>query len=146
MVQPYLLEKAWTGSDTLFCHNHNENILKEDILSSSVADSLTRALVAVTESGTGARLRDARYPVAGKTGTARQVLRVSTDETGHPLDPYCDEEGRFQTAATYAGFFPAESPRYSIICVLYSRPCNKTYFGGTLPALIVKDIVDGIEL
>lgn len=146
MVQPYLLEKAWTGSDTLFCHNHNGNILKVDILSSSVADSLARALVAVTESGTGARLRDARYPVAGKTGTARQVLRVSTDETGHPLDPYCDEEGRFQTAATYAGFFPAESPRYSIICVLYSRPCNKTYFGGTLPALIVKDIVDGIEL
>lgn len=146
MVQPYLLEKYWNNGDTTLCHSNGGDILRRDVLSGGVADSLTRALVAVTESGTGSVLKGARYPVAGKTGTARQVLRVSTDETGHPLDPYCDEEGRFQTAATYAGFFPAESPRYSIICVLYSRPCNKTYFGGTLPALIVKDFVDGIEL
>lgn len=145
MVQPYLLEKYWNNGDTTLCHTHGGNILRRDVLSVGVADSLTRALVAVTESGTGSRLKEARCTVAGKTGTARQVLRVSSDETGHPQDPYCDEEGRFQTAATYAGFFPAESPEYSIICVLYSRPCNMTYYGGTLPAFIVKDIVNGIK-
>ena len=79
-------------------------------------------------------------------GTARQIVHVYYDDKGRLVNPYRDEQGRFQTAATYAGFFPADDPKYSIICVLYSVPCRKTYFGGTLPAMVVKDIVDRIPM
>lgn len=144
MVRPHLLEAIYSKTDTLVVHRRYTEVLRKEVFSAPVADSLTRALLAVTESGTGTRLRNARYTVAGKTGTARQIIHVHYDEEGRIVDPYCDEQGRFQTAATYAGFFPADDPKYSIICVLYSVPCRKTYFGGTLPALIVKDIINGI--
>ena len=144
MVRPHLLEAIYSKTDTLVVHRRYTEVLRKEVFSAPVADSLTRALLAVTESGTGTRLRNARYTVAGKTGTARQIIHVHYDDKGRIVDPYCDEQGRFQTAATYAGFFPADDPKYSIICVLYSVPCRKTYFGGTLPALIVKDIINGI--
>ena len=144
MVRPHLLEAIYSKTDTLVVHRRYTEVLREEVFSAQVADSLTRALLAVTESGTGTRLRDTRYTVAGKTGTARQIVHTRFDEKGRLIDPYHDEQGRFQTAATYAGFFPADDPKYSIICVLYSVPCRKTYYGGTLPALIVKDIVNGI--
>lgn len=144
MVRPHLLEAIYSKADTLVVHRRYTEVLRKEVFSAPVADSLTRALLAVTESGTGTRLRDTRYTVAGKTGTARQIVHTRFDEKGRLIDPYHDEQGRFQTAATYAGFFPADDPKYSIICVLYSVPCRKTYYGGTLPALIVKDIVNGI--
>lgn len=146
MIRPYLMQKMWEGEKhaTVFTHEDG-GTLREEVFSAAVADTLTRALLAVTESGTGTRLRDARYPVAGKTGTARQIIRVHYDDKGRLIDPYCDEQGRFQTVATFAGFFPADDPKYSIICVLYSVPCRKTYYGGTLPALIVRDLVNRIE-
>ena len=144
MVRPHLLEAIYNKTDTLVVHRRYTEVLRKEVFSAQVADSLTRALLAVTESGTGTRLRDARYTVAGKTGTARQIIHTRFDEKGRLIAPYLDEQGRFQTAATYAGFFPADDPKYSIICVLYSLPCRKTYFGGTLPAQIVKDIVNGI--
>ena len=145
MVRPHVMERVWEGSTTVF-NNPSGGVVRADVFSAAVADTLTRALMAVTESGTGSRLADARYPVAGKTGTARQIIQVHYNEKGQLIDPYHDDQGRFKTAATYAGFFPADAPKYSIICVLYSVPCRKTYFGGTLPALIVKDIINGIDL
>ena len=146
MARPHLLHAIYNKTDSLVVHRRYTEILRKEVFSAQVADSLTRALLAVTESGTGTRLRDARYPVAGKTGTARQIVHVYYDDKGRLVNPYRDEQGRFQTAATYAGFFPADDPKYSIICVLYSVPCRKTYFGGTLPAMVVKDIVDRIPM
>ena len=146
MVRPHLLEAIYNKTDTLVVHRRYTEVLRKEVFSAKVADSLTRALLSVTKSGTGTRLRDARYPVAGKTGTARQIVYVYYDDKGRLVNPYRDEQGRFQTAATYAGFFPADDPKYSIICVLYSVPCRKTYFGGTLPAMVVKDIVDRIPM
>ena len=146
MARPHLLHAIYNKTDSLVVHRRYTEVLRKEVFSAQVADSLTRALLAVTESGTGTRLRDARYPVAGKTGTARQIIRVHYDNKGRLIDPYHDEEGRFLTAATYAGFFPADDPKYSIICVLYSVPCRKTYYGGTLPAMVVKDIVDRIPM
>lgn len=144
MVRPRLLDAIYNKTDTLVVHRRYTEVLRKEVFPAHVADSLTRALMAVTESGTGTRLRDARYAVAGKTGTSRQIIHIGFDEKGRMIDPYLDEQGRFQTAATFAGFFPADAPKYSIICVLYSVPCRKTYFGGMLPAQIVKDIVSGI--
>lgn len=144
MVRPHLLDAIYNKTDTLVVHRRYSEVLREEVFSVDVADSLTRALLAVTESGTGTRLREARYTVAGKTGTARQIIQARYDDKGRLINPYFDDDGRFQTMATYAGFFPADNPKYSIICVLYSLPCRKTYYGGTLPAQIVKEIVNGI--
>ena len=95
----------------------------------------------------GRTLSSSRRLPAWKTmlGTARQIFRPDIKD-GQPQDPYQDEDGRFQTASTYVGFFPADSPKYSIICVLFTRPCLRTYFGGTYPAAVVSDVVDWVDV
>ena len=114
MVRPHLLDAIYNKTDTLVVHRRYTEVLREEVFSVEVADSLTRALLAVTESGTGTRLREARYTVAGKTGTARQIIQARYDDKGRLINPYFDDDGRFQTTATYAGFFPADNPKYSI--------------------------------
>lgn len=143
MVQPYLVETLQRGKDNYY--QHMTSILKSHAMAPAVADTLTKALRYVTTDGTGRRLQDAKVPVAGKTGTARQILNPY-DEHGLSDDPYHDNEGRQKTVATYAGFFPADAPQYSVICVLYSYPSRKTFFGGTYPALVVRELVNTLSL
>lgn len=137
MVKPFLVEAV---GDSLV----SPVILKEDVIPPFVADTLTRALRQVVLDGTAVRLKKARYPVAGKTGTASQIIKPY-DEKGLAPDPYHDKDGRHSTAATFAGFFPTDDPQYSIICVIYSNPCEKTYFGGGLPTQVVLDVVNSTE-
>lgn len=138
MVKPFLVEAI---GDSLV----SPVILKEDVIPPFVADTLTRALRQVVLDGTAVRLKKARYPVAGKTGTASQIIKPY-DEKGLAPDPYHDKDGRHSTAATFAGFFPADDPQYSIVCTIFSNPCEKTYFGGGLPAQVALDVVNSIEL
>ena len=61
-------------------------------------------------------------------------------------DPYSDSKGRHQYAATFAGFFPADTPEYSVICVLISCPTRETFYGGGYPAIAVKELVNNLEI
>lgn len=142
MVEPYLVQSIKSGDKDVKLNGIK--YLSEDVLTYRTCDTLTRALRENVLSGTATRLRDARYTVAGKTGTSRQQWYIKDgDAEGAP--GYTDKQGRHITAATFAGFFPADAPRYSVICVLESRPCHKTFYGGTLPALAVKDLINSIE-
>ena len=119
MMKPYLV--------------NGPSILNASICSKAVADTLTRALKAVTEEGTAKRLKTAKCSVAGKTGTS-----FATYENGK----YQDEYGRRKYQGTFVGFFPADDPVYSVICTIYSKPTNKSFQGGGIPAMAVKDIID----
>ena len=124
LVKPYLSEEA------------GPQVLCDSICSPRTAEMITEALKGVTEDGgTATRLKKARCKVAGKTGTSRVIL-----ENGK----YTDEQGRFANQGTFVGFFPAEAPRYSIICCVYSKPSKKSYYGGTIPAEAVRSVVDRI--
>ena len=47
--------------------------------------------------------------------------------------------------ATFVGFFPADTPKYSAIVTVYtSLTKSDSYGGGNHPALIFRDIVDNI--
>lgn len=121
MMKPYLV--------------NGPSILNSSICSHAVADTLTRALKAVTEEGTAKRLKDAKCPVAGKTGTS-----FATYENGQ----YQDAQGRRKYQGTFVGFFPADEPVYSVICMIYSKPTGKSFQGGGIPASVVKTLIDGI--
>ena len=45
---------------------------------------------------------------------------------------------------TFVGFFPAEDPKYTILVTVYSYLSGKSFYGGTMPALAVREIVDKI--
>lgn len=103
------------------------------ICSEEVALTLNRALKGVTQEGTAKVLSNARAMVAGKTGTS-----FATFENGH----YKDEHGRRKYQGTFTGYFPADDPQYSVICTIYSKPTNKSFQGGGIPARAIKALVD----
>ena len=140
MMKPYLVESIEQTGNVK--KKHGPSVLNGSICSRSTADSLTYALRRVTEVGTGKRrLGGAKCQVAGKTGTARIVL---DPKIAKPNDPYTDKYGRKQYQATFVGFFPAEKPKYSAIVVIYSRPDREIFYGGTLPAMTFREIVDKV--
>lgn len=125
MMKPYLVE--------------GPGVLERSICSRAVADTLTRALRAVTEDGTAKwSLRGCKTAVAGKTGTSFGTFPKG--ERG--ADPYHDPSGRRKYQGTFVGFFPAEDPQYSVISTVYSYPTIKSYQGGGIPARAVKTLID----
>ena len=108
-------------------------MLNAAVCSKAVADTITRALKAVTEEGTAKRLKDAKCAVAGKTGTS-----FGTYANGQ----YQDAMGRRKYQGTFVGFFPADQPQYSIICTVYSKPTSRQFQGGGIPARAIRTVVD----
>ena len=131
MMKPYLVESV--EKDGKVIKKFVPSALNESICSPATADTVTRALRAVVNTGTATRLKGAKLPVAGKTGTARVVL---------PNGQYQDASGRKKNQGTFVGFFPADKPKYTILITVYSYLSNKSFYGGTMPALAVRDIVD----
>ena len=131
MMKPYLVESVEKDGKVL--KRFVPSALNESICSPATADTVTKALRAVVVNGTASRLRGAKLPVAGKTGTARVVL---------PNGQYQDAYGRKKNQGTFVGFFPADKPKYTILVTVYSYLSSQSFYGGTMPALAVRDIVD----
>ena len=140
MMKPYLVEDI--EKNGIVKEKRGPSVLNSSICSEATADTLLRALKAVTEEGTATRLKYAKCEVAGKTGTSRIIL--DPKYTGGRTGLYQDKYGRKQNQATFVGFFPANSPKYTAIVTIYSLPTGKSFYGGTLPALTLKEIVDAL--
>ncbi len=137
MMRPYLVEDIERYGSII--EKRGPSVLNASICSKAVADTVTRALSAVTEDGTAKLLKSAKCHVAGKTGTS---FAVFDSAEASPKDPYTDKYHRKKYQATFVGFFPTEEPKYSIICTVYSKPTIKSFQGGGIPAMTVRNIVD----
>ena len=131
MMKPYLVEDI--EENGIVSERRGPGVLNAAVCSKAVADTITRALKAVTEEGTAKRLKDAKCAVAGKTGTS-----FGTYANGQ----YQDAMGRRKYQGTFVGFFPADKPQYSIICTVYSKPTSRQFQGGGIPARAIRTVVD----
>src|SRR5690606_39480695 len=77
--------------------------------------------------GTGKRLRSPLYTSAGKTGTAQ----MNDGARGY---------GPRRYQSSFAGYFPAENPRYSMIVVI--RNPRNGYYGGSVAGPVFKELAD----
>lgn len=118
MMKPYLVGEPYT---------------MKSICTPAIADTIGRALKAVTEEGTAKVLKNASCKVAGKTGTS-----FATFDNGK----YQDALGRKKYQGTFVGYFPADDPQYTVICTIFSKPTKKSFQGGGIPARAVKTLVD----
>ena len=139
MMKPYLVESI--EKDGKVIKRYGPSVLN-NICTRATADTVTRALTAVVNDGTAKRLKDAKLSVAGKTGTAQVVL--TPKERHGSSDPYHDAWGRKKNQGTFVGFFPAENPKYTILVTVYSYLSGMSFYGGTKPAMAVREIVDNI--
>jgi len=107
-------------------------IIRDSIVSPSTILKAHELLEAVVDSGTGRALKNPHYRVAGKTGTA---------QIQHPKFGYDKSHMTYQ--ASFAGYFPADHPKYSCIAVVYA-PTGGEYVGGAVSAPIFKEIADKV--
>ena len=110
MMKPYLVESI--EKDGVVKTKKGPSVLNASICSRATADTLLRALKAVTSEGTAYRLKGAKLTVAGKTGTARQSLsKEEIEKYGRdPKDNTQTADGSYHNLATFVGFFPADKP------------------------------------
>ena len=88
-------------------------------------------LVGVVNEGTAKDIKSHQYQIAGKTGTT--VLNYARRKDG--------EKKKYQ--ASFAGFFPADNPKYSCIVVI-NNPKNGQVYGGKVAAPIFKELADKV--
>ena len=109
------------------------------VCSKETAHEVWKAMRGVVESegGTGYRVfKGCPVEVAGKTGTARIVFPQN--------GKYEDRAGHKMHQATFVGFFPYESPKYSMIAVVYSEPTFGNFYGATWCGPVFRQVAEQI--
>lgn len=142
MMKPYLVESIEKNGDVKT--KKGPSVLNASICSKATADTMLRAMRAVTSEGTAKRLKGAKLTVAGKTGTSRQVLSKEEIDKYGMSSPYVTKDGSYHNLATFVGFFPAENPKYSAIVCMKSDLIRGSLYGGVGPAAVMREVVDAI--
>lgn len=118
-------------------HGEISKPFKAKTLNSKICSGETLAKVrllleGVVERGTAAKyVKSEIVKIAGKTGTSE--IAVGTQG-------YHTDEGVFNNAS-FAGYFPAENPKYSCI-VLISKPRRFSAYGGSVAGPVFKEIAE----
>jgi cell division protein FtsI (penicillin-binding protein 3) len=127
-MKPYLLNEI--RSYGTIVQKNEPTVLTEQIGSTLTIQQLQECLKEVCITGTGKNVfANSPYKVAGKTGTAK----VNDGKFKY-------SDGVYQSA--FAGYFPAEAPKYSIIVVVKNKPHAANYYGGTVAAPVFREIAD----
>lgn len=129
MMSPYMVKEIRQGGKTL--EKINPTVVNKKICSQKTIKSLQNALRGVVLRGTAQKaFKDCLFPVAGKTGTARLINEKGTAYTNKHM-------------ASFAGYFPANNPKYSIIVVI-NEPSAGNIYGAGVAAPVFKEIANKI--
>lgn len=132
MMRPYFIEDF--ERDGIPVEKFGASVVSGSICSRSTLAEIRKALRGVVENGTAKVCDDPRYKISGKTGTARVLVNGS----------YEDDQGYRHYQASFAGYFPSDSPKYSCIVVLYTGKTKGNFYGATWAAPVFKRIADKI--
>lgn len=128
LMKPYLVNEVRNYGTVVY--RNAPVVLENAIASASTIRQLQECLAAVVTEGTARRpFEKAPYLAAGKTGTAKVNDGV-----------YKYRDGVYQSA--FAGYFPAQQPKYSIIVIVKNKPGAGNYYGGTVAAPVFREIAD----
>lgn len=130
MMKPYLVNEIKQGGITI--KKNQPQVLEERICSDATLSQLQECLVGVCneEGGTGyALFKNSPYKVAGKTGTAL----VANGKRGYADHIY---------QSSFAGYFPANDPKYSVIVVIKNKPFAKKFYGASVAGPVFREIAD----
>ncbi|MDD3877920.1 MAG: penicillin-binding protein [Bacteroidales bacterium] len=131
MVKPMFASEIKEGRNTV--RRFETEILKRKVASAETISLMREMLEAVVAEGSGKSINNTvHYKIAGKTGTAQRP------------DGARGYEGSTLFTSSFAGYFPADNPRYSAIAVLYTDKSKGGHFGGAIAAPIIKQIADRI--
>lgn len=126
MVKPMIVQAIAKGNAVE--KKFQTEVIKKTIASDKTIKYLQELLEGVVKNGTAKNIYTSEYKIAGKTGTAQKLI-----------------DGRYTQRyyTSFAGYFPADKPKYSAIVVIDS-PKGFNAYGGDVSAPVFKEIADKI--
>lgn len=126
MVKPMIVKGVMKADHMV--EEFDTEIINERIASKETLRKVKLMMEGVVERGTAKNINHSHYKIAGKTGTAKKV-----------------KNGRYvrEYYTSFAGYFPAEAPRYSCIVVI-DNPKGYQIYGSDVSAPVFKEIADKI--
>lgn len=112
MISPLFVKEIRRLGNTV--ERYKARVIDESIASPRTIKVLQEMLLGAVEEGTGKGLKNSLFKIAGKTGTAQMA------------DGAAGYRGRRRYQASFAGYFPANNPKYSMIVVV-QNPRNGYY-------------------
>ena len=110
-----------------------KEVINQKICSDRTLREIQGILKNVVERGTGSRMYSENFSMAGKTGTAR--TKYANQEEWLKDRKYI---------SSFAGYFPAENPKYSCIVVIHEPSTKVGYYGADVSGPVFKRIAQKI--
>lgn len=127
LLQPMIVKAVTANNGSIILKNIKTSKVIKRIMSHAVArDMLNPILVKVVNEGTGKSAKLEEYQVAGKTGTSQKL-----DGRGYSHTKF---------VGSFVAYAPAEQPKICVL-VMVDEPKGGQYYGGTVAAPIVKNII-----
>ncbi|MEP2024545.1 MAG: penicillin-binding protein [Reichenbachiella sp.] len=126
MIQPILVKHVMSADKTI--ETFETRVINKKICSQITLNKVREMLEGVVERGTAQNINDSYYKIAGKTGTAKH------NKNGKYINKYY---------TSFAGYFPADKPKYSCIVVI-DNPKKYRIYGSDVSAPVFKEIADKI--
>lgn len=133
MMKPYLVNAIRDyGVDV---KTFSPEVVAPRICSDETLRQLKECLLEVVngDHGTARKIKDSTYLIAGKTGTAV----TANNNKGY-------NKGNKTYQASFIGYFPAESPKYTIAVVIQNTRESKLVYGADVSGAVFKEISDRI--
>ncbi|GHU95985.1 penicillin-binding protein [Bacteroidia bacterium] len=128
MVHPRFVKEIRKGTKVI--EKSKIKIVNKTICSKKTLEKLQGMLLGVVEHGTALQAKSDILSIAGKTGTAH----IAVGNKGYTN----------QKLASFAGYFPADAPKYSCIVAFKTFEVPHKTFGGSIAAPVFKNIAEKI--
>ncbi|WP_294209479.1 penicillin-binding transpeptidase domain-containing protein [uncultured Chryseobacterium sp.] len=123
MLKPLFIDKIM--KDGRLIYQAKPEVMVNKMASEKAIKMMTDALTKAVEKGTGKSIFTPNLKMAGKTGTARFEYWLP---------------GPMKYRASFAGFYPADNPKYTCYVMISEPNTSKGFYGGTVAAPVFKEI------
>ncbi len=129
MVRPKFVKQVVKDGQVI--KTYPTEVIKQSICKEKTLHEIQTILEHVVSQGLGKRAGSTSFKVAGKTGTAQ----ISKGAGGY-------KSGSVNYLLSFAGYFPADAPRYS--CIVCIQKSGLPASGGTMSGAVFHNIAEGI--
>lgn len=131
MLRPRLIKEVKEWDKTIL--KFEKEVINPSICSKETAAKAKQLLKNAVEKkhGTGHRLYSSNFSMAGKTGTTQKNYVSKDPEV-------------MKYISTFAGYFPAENPKYSCIVVIHEPDKSVGYYGADVSGPVFKSVAQKI--
>ncbi|MEW2919987.1 penicillin-binding protein [Muricauda sp. ANG21] len=131
-VKPRLIKEVREGNDVV--KRFDRQVLNSSICSKETVKKVQKLMknVVVKNHGTGHKLYSKNFSMAGKTGTAQKnYVEKDPDKLAY--------------ISTFAGYFPADNPKYSCIVIIHEPDKSVGYYGADVSGPVFKSMAQKIH-